>query len=59
MLMQLNVCVLEYYIYGFVGVTSFSIEMETKKVTIIGDVTPLGVLESVSKVKNAQLWPSL
>ncbi|RDX98590.1 Protein SODIUM POTASSIUM ROOT DEFECTIVE 2 [Mucuna pruriens] len=40
------------------GVTSFSIEMETKKVTIIGDVTPLGVLASVSKVKNAQLWPS-
>ncbi|QCD88308.1 copper chaperone [Vigna unguiculata] len=41
------------------GVTSFSIEMERKKVTIIGDVTPVGVLESVSKVKNAQLWPSL
>ncbi|OIV99366.1 hypothetical protein TanjilG_17176 [Lupinus angustifolius] len=40
------------------GVTSFSIERETKKVTIIGDVTPLGVLASVSKVKNAQLWPS-
>lgn len=46
-------------LYGFVGVTSFSIEMETKKVTIIGDVTPMGVLASVSKVKNAQLWPSL
>ncbi|TKY67302.1 Copper transport protein ATX1 [Spatholobus suberectus] len=40
------------------GVTSFSIDMERKKVTIIGDVTPLGVLASVSKVKNAQLWPS-
>ncbi|KAL2328696.1 hypothetical protein Fmac_022129 [Flemingia macrophylla] len=40
------------------GVTSFSIDMETKKVTIIGDVTPQGVLASVSKVKNAQLWPS-
>ncbi|CAL0329119.1 unnamed protein product [Lupinus luteus] len=40
------------------GVTSFSIERETKKVTIIGDVTPLGVLASVSKVKSAQLWPS-
>ncbi|MED6147150.1 hypothetical protein PIB30_041403 [Stylosanthes scabra] len=40
------------------GVRSFSIEMETKKVTIIGDVTPLGVLASVSKVKNAYLWPS-
>ncbi|XP_057955722.1 protein SODIUM POTASSIUM ROOT DEFECTIVE 2-like [Malania oleifera] len=40
------------------GVTSFSIDLETKKVTVIGDVTPLGVLASVSKVKNAQLWPS-
>ncbi|KAM5583827.1 hypothetical protein ABKV19_003618 [Rosa sericea] len=40
------------------GVTSFSIDLPTKKVTVIGDVTPLGVLTSVSKVKNAQLWPS-
>ncbi|KAJ1378284.1 Heavy metal-associated domain, HMA [Sesbania bispinosa] len=40
------------------GVTSFSIDMEAKKVTIMGHVTPLGVLASVSKVKNAQLWPS-
>ncbi|CAD5176352.1 unnamed protein product [Musa acuminata subsp. burmannicoides] len=41
------------------GVTSFNIDLATKKVTVIGDVTPLGVLDSVSKVKNAQLWPSL
>lgn len=40
------------------GVRSYSIDLETKKVTVIGDVTPLGVLASVSKVKNAQLWPS-
>ncbi|KAF2283392.1 hypothetical protein GH714_003839 [Hevea brasiliensis] len=40
------------------GVTSFSIDLATKKVTIIGNVTPFGVLASVSKVKNAQLWPS-
>lgn len=40
------------------GVTSFSIDRELKKVTIIGDVTPLGVLASISKVKNAQFWPS-
>ncbi|KAK6935938.1 Heavy metal-associated domain, HMA [Dillenia turbinata] len=40
------------------GVKSFSIDLETKKVTIIGDVTPLSVLTSVSKVKNAQFWPS-
>ncbi|URD85430.1 heavy metal-associated domain containing protein [Musa troglodytarum] len=40
------------------GVTSFNIDFETKKVTVVGDVTPLGVLNSISKVKNAQLWPS-
>ncbi|KAB1226052.1 Copper transport protein ATX1 [Morella rubra] len=40
------------------GVRSYSIDLETKKVTVVGDVTPLGVLASVSKVKKAQLWPS-
>ncbi|KAL3850717.1 hypothetical protein ACJIZ3_012599 [Penstemon smallii] len=40
------------------GVTSYSIDLATKKVTVIGDVTPLGVLTSISKVKNAQFWPS-
>ncbi|GMI97058.1 HEAVY METAL ASSOCIATED PROTEIN 21, SODIUM POTASSIUM ROOT DEFECTIVE 2 [Hibiscus trionum] len=40
------------------GVTSFSIDLATKKVTVIGDVTPSSVLASVSRVKNAQLWPS-
>ncbi|GAV80674.1 HMA domain-containing protein [Cephalotus follicularis] len=39
------------------GVTSFSIDLETKKVIVIGDVTPLSVLASVSRVKSAQLWP--
>lgn len=42
----------------YAGVTSFSIDLETKKVTVIGRVTPLGVLTSISKVKNAQFWPS-
>jgi hypothetical protein len=37
-------------------VTSFDIDFAAKKVTVVGDVTPLGVLNSVSKVKNAQLW---
>ncbi|OIT37737.1 PREDICTED: protein SODIUM POTASSIUM ROOT DEFECTIVE 2-like [Nicotiana attenuata] len=37
------------------GVTSFNIDFAAKKVTVIGDVTPLGVLASISKVKNAQL----
>ncbi|GKV08192.1 hypothetical protein SLEP1_g19861 [Rubroshorea leprosula] len=40
------------------GVTSFSIDLASKKVTVVGDVTPLGVLASISRVKNAQLWPS-
>ncbi|XAR68996.1 hypothetical protein NMG60_11000427 [Bertholletia excelsa] len=38
------------------GVTSFNIDFAAKKVTVVGDVTPLGVLASISKVKNAQLW---
>lgn len=40
------------------GVRSFHIDLESKKVTVVGDVTPLSVLSSISKVKNAQLWPS-
>lgn len=38
------------------GVTSFSIDFAAKKVIVSGKVTPLGVLSSISKVKNAQLW---
>ncbi|KAK9058769.1 hypothetical protein SSX86_023612 [Deinandra increscens subsp. villosa] len=37
------------------GVTSFKIEFAAKKVTVVGDVTPLAVLTSVLKVKNAKL----
>ncbi|KAA8536480.1 hypothetical protein F0562_028958 [Nyssa sinensis] len=40
------------------GVTSFSIDLETKRVTVMGHVSPSGVLESISKVKRAELWPS-
>ncbi|CAI9105289.1 OLC1v1004181C1 [Oldenlandia corymbosa var. corymbosa] len=40
------------------GVSSFSIDLATKKVTVIGNVTPLGVLTSISKVKFAEFWPS-
>ncbi|URE37891.1 heavy metal-associated domain containing protein [Musa troglodytarum] len=40
------------------GVTSYDIDFATKKVTVVGDVTPLGVLSSISKVKHAQFWPS-
>ncbi|KAK8562720.1 hypothetical protein V6N13_018712 [Hibiscus sabdariffa] len=39
------------------GVTSFSIDVESKRVTVMGHVSPVGVLESVSKVKKAEFWP--
>ncbi|KAL3628572.1 hypothetical protein CASFOL_027618 [Castilleja foliolosa] len=39
------------------GVTSFNIDFAAKKVTVTGKITPLEVLSSISKVKNAQLWP--
>uniref|UniRef100_A0A1D1ZHU7 Copper transport protein ATOX1 n=1 Tax=Anthurium amnicola TaxID=1678845 RepID=A0A1D1ZHU7_9ARAE len=40
------------------GVTSFSIDLEAKRVTVMGHVSPTGVLESISKVKKAEFWPS-
>ncbi|KAJ6316403.1 hypothetical protein OIU78_019651 [Salix suchowensis] len=40
------------------GVTSFNIDFAAKKVTIVGDVIPLRVLASVSKIKSAQFWTS-
>ncbi|KAI9121413.1 hypothetical protein K1719_008446 [Acacia pycnantha] len=39
------------------GVTSFSIDLETKRVTVMGHISPVGVLESISKVKRAEFWP--
>ncbi|KAJ9538726.1 hypothetical protein OSB04_031459 [Centaurea solstitialis] len=38
------------------GVTSYQVDLETKMVIVMGDIVPIEVLESVSKVKNAQLW---
>ncbi|KAF8101849.1 hypothetical protein N665_0201s0162 [Sinapis alba] len=38
------------------GVTSFNIDFAAKKVTVTGDITPLEILDSISKVKNAQYW---
>ncbi|OMO60284.1 hypothetical protein COLO4_33876 [Corchorus olitorius] len=32
------------------GVTSFSIDLETKRVTVMGHVSPVVVLESISKI---------
>ncbi|CAA6656844.1 unnamed protein product [Spirodela intermedia] len=38
------------------GVRSYNIEFDAKRVTVVGDVTPLGVLSSVSKIKKAEFW---
>ena len=38
------------------GVTSFEVDLESKKVVVMGDITPFEVLQSVSKVKFAELW---
>ncbi|KAI4350878.1 hypothetical protein L6164_005285 [Bauhinia variegata] len=48
----------EKHISKLDGVSSYKIDLETKMVVVIGDILPLEVLESVSKVKSAQLWNS-
>ncbi|CAM8976932.1 unnamed protein product [Rhodiola kirilowii] len=40
------------------GVTSYKVDFDEKKVIVVGDVTPLEVLASISKVRTAQLLPS-
>ncbi|KAI4347148.1 hypothetical protein L6164_007990 [Bauhinia variegata] len=40
------------------GVSSYKVDLESKMVVVIGDILPLEVLQSVSRVKNAQLWNS-
>ncbi|XP_042015268.1 protein SODIUM POTASSIUM ROOT DEFECTIVE 2-like [Salvia splendens] len=39
------------------GVKSFDIDFLAKKVTVTGNVMASDVVASISKVKNAQLWP--
>ncbi|RYR53463.1 hypothetical protein Ahy_A06g028592 [Arachis hypogaea] len=36
------------------GITSFSIDVESKRVTVMGYISPLEVFESISKVKRAK-----
>ncbi|KAJ1402266.1 Heavy metal-associated domain, HMA [Sesbania bispinosa] len=38
------------------GVTSFSIDIDSKRVTVMGHISPVAVLESISKVKRAEFW---
>lgn len=40
------------------GVTSYKVDLESKMVVVIGDILPYEVLESVSKVKSAEIWNS-
>ncbi|XP_077211763.1 heavy metal-associated isoprenylated plant protein 45-like [Tasmannia lanceolata] len=58
--MHCNGCAkkVEKHISKMEGVTSFEVDLESKKVVVIGDILPFEVLECVSKVKNAELWPS-
>lgn len=46
----------EKHISKIEGVMSYKVDLESKMVVVIGDILPFEVLESVSKVKNAQLW---
>lgn len=40
----------------YAGVTSFSIDLDSKRVTVMGHISPVEVLESISKVKRAEFW---
>lgn len=40
------------------GVSSYKVDLETKMVVVMGDILPFEVLESVSKVKNAEILNS-
>ncbi|KAL2929321.1 Protein SODIUM POTASSIUM ROOT DEFECTIVE 2 [Bienertia sinuspersici] len=56
--MHCNGCArkVEKHISKIDGVMSYKVDLESKMVVVIGDILPFEVLESVSKVKNAQLW---
>ncbi|XP_039143679.1 protein SODIUM POTASSIUM ROOT DEFECTIVE 2-like [Dioscorea cayenensis subsp. rotundata] len=48
----------EKHISKMEGVSSCEVDLESNKVVVIGDITPFEVLNSVSKVKFAELWVS-
>ncbi|KAK3210767.1 hypothetical protein Dsin_015473 [Dipteronia sinensis] len=59
--MHCNGCArkVEKHISKLEGVSSYKVDLESKRVVVIGDIIPFEVLESVSKVmKNAELWTS-
>ncbi|GMI94800.1 HEAVY METAL ASSOCIATED PROTEIN 27 [Hibiscus trionum] len=56
--MHCNGCAkkVEKHISKLDGVSSFKVDLESKRVVVVGDIIPFEVLESVSKVKSAELW---
>ncbi|KAL8129646.1 hypothetical protein V2J09_018801 [Rumex salicifolius] len=56
--MHCNGCArkVEKHVSKIEGVTSYKVDLDTKMVVVIGDILPFEVLESISKVKNAQIW---
>ncbi|KNA14603.1 hypothetical protein SOVF_105960 [Spinacia oleracea] len=56
--MHCNGCAkkVEKHISKIEGVMSYKVDLESKMVVVIGDILPFEVLDSISKVKNAQLW---
>ncbi|QHO43035.1 hypothetical protein HN51_008690 [Arachis hypogaea] len=49
----------EKHISKLEGVSSYKVDLETKMVVVMGDILPFEVLQSVSKVKNAELWSEM
>lgn len=56
--MHCNGCArkIQKHISKIEGVTSYQVDLESKMVVVIGDISPFEVLESVCKVKTAELW---
>ncbi|KAH7681864.1 Copper chaperone domain-containing protein [Dioscorea alata] len=55
--MHCNGCArkVEKHISKMEGVTSFEVDLQSKKVVVVGDINPFEVLDSVSKIKFAEL----
>uniref|UniRef100_A0A6N2N4T1 HMA domain-containing protein n=1 Tax=Salix viminalis TaxID=40686 RepID=A0A6N2N4T1_SALVM len=58
--MHCNGCArkVEKHVSKLEGVSSYKVDLESKMVVVIGDILPFEVLESVSRVKYAELWNS-
>ncbi|CAI9766052.1 unnamed protein product [Fraxinus pennsylvanica] len=56
--MHCNGCArkIEKHIAKMEGVSSYQVDLVTKMVVVTGDIVPFQVLESISRVKAAELW---